>query len=79
MTQKETRFELGMLISHAFFFQVLNVTDNLKEIRPTLWFLDLNESLTELKIGKKSLLWHVFEKIFCHQFTFNGSAGINSA
>ena len=70
MTYKQTRFELGMLTSHTLHFQILNVTDNLKGIRPTHLFLGLNESFTELKIGDKSLPWHVFEKIFCHQFYF---------
>ena len=79
MTLKQTRFELGLLTSHIFVFQVFNITDNLKGTRATHWFLGLNESFTELKGGNKSLLLHVFEKIFCHQFYSNGSVRINSA
>ena len=33
MTLKQTPFELGLLIIHTFFFQVFNVTDNLKAAR----------------------------------------------
>ena len=63
-------FELGLLISHAFHFQVFNAADNLKATRATHSLLGLNENFTKLKIGDKSLFWHVFEKVFCHQFYF---------
>ena len=33
ITMKQTRFELGLLISHTFLFQVFNATDNLKGTR----------------------------------------------
>ena len=70
MTLKQTRFELGLLIIHAFLSQLFDATDNLKTTRATYWFLDLNKSFTELKSGDKNLFWHVFEKLFCHQFYF---------
>ena len=63
MTLKQTRFELGLLIIHAFLSQLFDATD-------IHWFLDLNKSFTELKSGDKNLFWHVFEKIYCHQFYF---------
>ena len=77
MTLKQTRFELGLLIFHAFLFQVFNATDNLKAARATHWFLGLNDNFTELKSIDKNLFWHVFEKYFVTNFTFNGSAGMN--
>ena len=55
MTLKQTLFELGLLISHAFFFQVYNATDSLKATRAIYSFLGLNENFAELKIGDKSL------------------------
>ena len=70
MTLKQTRFELGLLIIHAFLSQLFDATDNLQTTRATHWFLDLNKSFTELKSDDKNLFWHVFEKIFCHQFYF---------
>ena len=63
-------FELGLLISHALHFQAFNATDNLKATRASHSFLGLNENFTELKSDYKSLFWHVFEKVFCHQFCF---------
>ena len=60
MTLKQTFFELGFLISHAFIFQVFNATGNWKSIRATHSFLDFNQNFMELKSGIKSLLWHVF-------------------
>ena len=54
MTLKQTHFELGLLISHAFLFQVFNATDNLKATRATHWFLGLSENFTELKSDKAS-------------------------
>ena len=73
MTLKQTLFELGLLISHAFLFQVYNATDSLKAIYS---FLGLNENFTELKSGDKSLF---LRRYFANNFTFNGSAGMNSA
>ena len=70
MTLKQTPFELGLLIICVFFFQVFNVTHNLKTTKATHSFLRINENITELKIGNKSLFWHVFEKAFFHQFYF---------
>ena len=55
MTLKQTLFKLGLLISHAFLFQVYNTTDSLKAIRAIYSFLGLNENFTELKSGNKSL------------------------
>ena len=72
-------FEVGLLIGHALHFQVFNATDNLKAIRAIYKFLGFNEYFTELKIGDKSLFWHIFEKVFCYYFYFNWSAGLNSA
>ena len=63
-------FELGLSISRALHFQVFNATDNLKATRATHKILDLNENFTELKIADKSLFWHIFDKVFCHQFYF---------
>ena len=65
---KQTRFELGLLIINAFLSQIF--IDNLKASMATHWFLDLSKSFTELKSGDKNLFWHVFEKIFCHQFYY---------
>ena len=70
MILKQAHFELGLLLSRTFLFQVHNVTDNLKETRAAHWFLGLNDNFTELKSGHKSLFWHVCEKIVCHQFYF---------
>ena len=75
----QTPFELGLLISHTLHFQVFKATDNLKTTRATHSFLGLNENFTELKISNESLFWHVFEKVFCHQFYTNESTGMNSA
>ena len=75
MTLKQTRFELGFLIIHAFFSQLFDATDNLKTTRATHWFSDVNKSFTEWKSGDKNLFWHVFEKIFCHQFYFQWECG----
>ena len=70
MTLKQTRFELGVLIIRVFLSQLFDATDNIKTIRVTHWFLDLDKNFSELKSGDKNLFWHVFEKIFCHQFYF---------
>ena len=70
MTYKQTRFELALLISHAFLFQVFNAIHNLKATSATRWSLGLSENFTDLKSDDKGLFWHVFEKIFCHQFYF---------
>ena len=70
MTLKQTRFGLGLLIIHVFLSQLFDATDNLKTNRATHWFLDLDKSFSELKSDDKNLFWHVFEKIFCHQFYF---------
>ena len=59
MTLKQTRFKLGLLIIHAFLFQVFNATDNLKWTSATHWFLGLNESFIELKSGNKNFFWHI--------------------
>ena len=75
MTLKQILFELGLLISHGFLFQVYNATDSLKATRAIHSFLGLNENFTELKSGDKSL---VLRKYFATKFTFNGSAGMNS-
>ena len=66
MTLKQTPFELGFLIIHAFLFQVFNATDNLKATRAINSFLGLSDNFTELKSDDKDLFWHVFEKLFCH-------------
>ena len=79
MALNQARFELGLLIIHAFLFLVFNATDNLKTTRGTHWFLGLNLNFNELKSGDKSLFWPIFEKIFATNFTFNGSEGMNSA
>ena len=42
----------------------------LKAARTNHWFSDLNKSFTELKSGVKNMFWHVFEKMFYHQFYF---------
>ena len=76
MTLKQTFFELGLLISHGFLFQVYNATDSLKATRAICSFLGLNEKFTELESGDKSLF---LRKCFATNFTFNGSAGMNSA
>ena len=55
MTLKQTRFELALLIIHVFLSQLFNATDNLIANRATHWFLDLNQSFTELKNGDKNL------------------------
>ena len=68
MILKQTSFELGLLVSHTFLFQAFNVTDNLKATRATHSSLGLNENCTKLKSGNNSLFWHVFERVFCHQF-----------
>ena len=78
MTLKQTPFELSLLIILVSVFEVFNDTDNLKATRATHSFLGLNEHFTELKSGDKRLFWHVFEKYFATNFTFNGSAGMNS-
>ena len=70
MTLKQTPFELGFFISHAFLFEIFNTIDNLIETGATNSFLGLNENFTELKGGDKSLFCHVFEKVFCHQCYF---------
>ena len=67
MTFKQTPFELGLLIIPAFLFQAFNATNTLKATSGTHSFLGLNEIFTELKSGDKSLFWHVFQKVFCHQ------------
>ena len=54
----------------SIFFQVFNAADYLKATRTTHLFLGLNENFTKLKIGNKSLFWHVLEKVFCQQFYF---------
>ena len=59
----------------SIFFQVFNATDYLKATRTTHLFLGLNENFTKLKIGDKSLFWHVFEKVFARNFTFNKFSG----
>ena len=76
MTLKQTRFELGLLIIHAFLSQLFDATDNLKTNRATHWFLDLSKSFTELKSGDKNLF---LRKYFVTIFIFNGNAGMNSA
>ena len=73
MTLKQTLFALGLLISHAFLFKKYNATDSLKATRAIYSFLGLNENFTELK---KSLF---LRRYFANNFTFNGSAGMNSA
>ena len=72
-------FEVGLLIGHALHFQVFNATDNLKAIRAIYKCLGLNEYFTELKIGDKSLFCTFLRKYFATIFTFNWSAGLNSA
>ena len=73
MTLKQTLFALGLLISHAFLFKVYNATDSLKATRAIYSFLGLNKNFTELK---KSLF---LRRYFANNFSFNGSAGMNSA
>ena len=76
MTLKQTHFEFSLLISHAFLFQVYNAADSLKATRAIYSFLGLNKNFTELQSGDKSLF---LRRYFANDFTFNGSAGINSA
>ena len=76
MTLKQTLSELGLLISHGFLFQVYKPTDTLNATRAIRSFLGLNEKFTELKSGDKSLF---VRKYFATNFTFNGSAEMNSA
>ena len=66
----QTPFKLGFLISYAPSFEVFNATDNLKAIKATHSFLGLNKNFTELKSGDKTLFWHLYEKVCCHQFYF---------
>ena len=77
MTLKQTRFELGLLIIHAFLSQLFDATDNLKTTKATHWFLDLNKSFTEVAI--KTCFGIFLRKYFVTSFIFNGSKGINSA
>ena len=70
MTLKQISFELGLLISHTFLFQVFNATENLKAHRATHSFLDFTKKFIELKSGDKSLFWHVFEKVVWQQYYF---------
>ena len=76
MTLKQILFESGLLISHAFPFQVYNATDSLKATRAIYSFLGLNENFNELESGDKSLF---LRRYLANNFTFNGSAGVNSA
>ena len=76
MTLKQTLFELGLLISHAFLFQVYNARDSLKATRAIYSFLGLNENFTELKSCNKGLF---LRRYFANNFSFDGSAGMNSA
>ena len=76
MTLKQTLFELGLLISHAFLFQVHNATDSLKATRAIYSFLGLDENFTKLKSGNKRLF---LRRYFANNFTFNGCAEMNSA
>ena len=76
MTLKQTLLELGLLISYTFLFQVYNTTNSLKATRATYSFLGLNVNFTKLKSGDKSLF---LRRYFANNFTFNGSAGMNSA
>ena len=46
MTLKQTPFELGLLISHAFLSLVSKTTDKLKATRAIHLFLGLNENFT---------------------------------
>ena len=55
VTLQQTRFELGLLIIHAFLSELFNTTHNLKATRVIHWFLDLNKSFTELKSVNKKL------------------------
>ena len=70
MTLKQTLFELGLLISHAFFFQAFNATDSLKATKAIYSFLGLNENFTELKSGDKSLF---LIRCVANNFTFNSA------
>ena len=74
-TLKQTCFELGLLISVVFLFQVFKATDNLKAAGATDWFLSVNENFFELK----ACLAMFFRKYFGTNFIFNGSAGITCA
>ena len=76
MTLKQTLFESGLLISHAFLFKVYNATDSLKATRAIYSFLGLKENFNELKRGDKSLF---LRRYFANNFTFNGNAGRNGA
>ena len=76
MTLKQARFELGLLISHDFLFQVFNAADNLKATRASHWFFGLNENVTDLKSDGKNLFWHVFEKMFCYQVHSQWECGV---
>ena len=57
-------------------WETLIATDSLKATRAIYSFLGLNEIFNELKSGDKSLF---LRKYFATYFTFNGSAGMNSA
>ena len=69
MTLKQTHFELGLLVSRAFFFQVFNATNNLKVTRVTHC-----KNLTELKSDKACFRMFLI-KYFATNFIFNGSRG----
>ena len=63
MTLKQTRFELGLLIIHAFLSQLFNTTDNLKATRTTHWFLvniQVNHILTIRSISHCVDISYVF-------------------
>ena len=77
MTLKQTPFELGLLISHAFLFQVSNATDNLKATKATHHFLGLNKNLTELK-SDNACFGMFLRKYFATNFIYKGNAWINS-
>ena len=77
MTLKQTPFEIGLLISHSFLFQVSNAIDNLKATKATHYFLGLNKNSTELK-SDKACFGMFLIKYFATNFIFNGSAWINS-
>ena len=75
MTLKQTPFELGLLISHSFLFQVSNAIDNLKATKATHYFLGLNKNSTELK-SDKACFGMFLRKYFATNFTYKGNAGI---